>query len=384
MDSHRGVNANWLADTVRSCLTWRTLALVLAALLVVPNLEKSYHRLRGGWSEDLQDSYKLQSHPLETPAKAPTPAPVKEDADEDCTVSLTYVPAAWEDDFVANMSKYQGSLQTLCAPLKKYKPLVDDWIALYKHIEAHGWDSLPSWSKSTFSYFRRTQKCKSDGSEVTMDVPIEPLVSFLRHPLYLCFSTTTQYHVNKDYMLLSHPGLTVADPNAKKFMFDAGASSYLKGAGGASSHWFIESYRKNGVEFDDMFCWEANGKQKDLIQDYPFDILVKTHYFAVPVSAQKSSFHNIFNWIQRLAKVKDFVVFKLDIDTPAVESALAEQLLDPTNARLVDEFFFEDHVSKSPMEDHGWSHVAKHHDLAKSIVYFQKLRRLGIRAHSWV
>ena len=380
MDSHRGANANWLADTAKACLTWRTLALVLAALIVVPNLEHSYQGLKGSRSKDLQDNYLLQSQPLELPA----PAPAREDEEKDCTVSVTYVPAAWEEDFVANMTKYQGSVQGLCAPLKKYKPLVDEWLALYKHIEAHGWNSLPSWSKSTFSYFRRTQTCKSDGSEETTDVPIEPLVSFLRHPMYLCFDATRKYHVNKDYMLLSHPGLTVSDPSAKKFMFDAGASSYRQGAGGASSAWFIETYRKNGVEFDEMFCWEANGRQKDLIREYPFDILVKTHYFAVPVSARKDSFHNILNWIQRLAKVEDFVVFKLDIDTPEVESAMAEQLLDPKNARLVDEFFFEDHVSKSPMEDHGWTHEAKHHDLAKSIVYFQKLRRLGIRAHSWV
>lgn len=367
-------------DRISYWLSWRTVALVLGLILVSQKVLHSYNQLK------LQRATVGDGEEGFLSLESPLPHEDEKHKERDCKITLTYVPAAWEEDFVANMSKYQeGGLRNLCRPIKKYKPLVDRWMTLWQHINEKGWKDLPSWSKSTFSYFRRTVKCEKQGTRSTIDVPIEPLVSFLRHPLYLCFSSTEQYRVNKDYMLLAHPGLTNAgSKRIKKYMFDAGASSYRKGAGGASTSWFIETYRKNGVEFDDMFCWEAQGNQQQLLREYPFDILLKTHYFVVPVSARKDAFHNILNWIRYKATEEDFVVFKLDIDTPEVESALAEQLLNPEIAKLVDEFFFEDHVSKSPMEDHGWSHVAKHHDLAHSIVYFQKLRKLGIRAHSWV
>ncbi|KNC71723.1 hypothetical protein SARC_15735 [Sphaeroforma arctica JP610] len=120
------------------------------------------------------------------------------------------------------------------------------------------------------------------------------------------------------------------------------------------------------------------------MQDTPADILVKSSFFAIPVTPEVGSLHNPLQYIKANCREEDFVVFKLDIDTPAVETALAWQLLDADIAHLIDEFYFEDHVSGSPMCFMGWTWGWKDHDLATSIKYFQDLRKLGIRAHSWV
>jgi len=47
-------------------------------------------------------------------------------------------------------------------------------------------------------------------------------------------------------------------------------------------------------------------------------------------------------FIKALTKPEDYVVFKLDIDSPAIEIALVQQIMDdPQLLTLIDEFFFE-------------------------------------------
>jgi hypothetical protein len=47
-------------------------------------------------------------------------------------------------------------------------------------------------------------------------------------------------------------------PNGNRaFYFDMGASVYSAGLGGSSQSWFIETYAERGVDFDELFLWEA-------------------------------------------------------------------------------------------------------------------------------
>jgi len=76
-------------------------------------------------------------------------------------------------------------------------------------------------------------------------------------------------------------------------------------------------------------------------------------------------------------------VFSNSTSTPRVELPLIEQLLgNPQETRTkVDELFFEHHV-------HGvmqkwWGHNVNG-TFADSYDLFGRLRRLGVRAHSWV
>lgn len=91
---------------------------------------------------------------------------------------------------------------------------------------------------------------------------------------------------------------------------------------------------------------------------------------------------NPFTLIKQIATPEDFVLVKLDIDTPSIEGELVKQLIsDKTLAGLVDEFFFEHHVDLPPMHPF-WGHPLPN-TLADSYDIFSKLRHQGIHAHTW-
>jgi hypothetical protein len=271
----------------------------------------------------------------------------------------------------------------LCERLNLYKSFVHEWLRVVKD---QGASKLmpPSTTiqQGTLSSFMVTTSCPNELTK-TVEASIEPLVSFLRHPLALC-NGNTDHVLDKDYMLI---GVPESINTGRRFLFDIGASKYLSGYGGASQSWFVERYKTVlGVDFDRIFCWEYGGDQADRLSETPFDVLTKTSYFVIPASGERSDCHNPWNFIKEVCKPEDFVVVKLDMDTPQVETALVEQLLeDKELAGLIDDFYFEDHVSKNPMMYHGWGETENFdHDLERSIQIFAQLREMGIRAHSWV
>ena len=79
---------------------------------------------------------------------------------------------------------------------------------------------------------------------------------------------------------------------------------------------------------------------------------------------------------------------QLDIDNNPVEIAFIKQLLASKQLQsIVDELFWENHV-RGPMQWLGWGNLASlegdivtSHD---SYQTFLRLRKTGIRAHSWV
>ena len=114
-------------------------------------------------------------------------------------------------------------------------------------------------------------------------------------------------------------------------------------------------------------------------------------FFNVPASADPMSENNPLRLIKTTAKPKDFVSFKLDIDTPTIENPMAWDILtNPTWANLIDEFFFELHFDCEIMNLCAWvqkgertmngNHLYRH----QALQFFLKLREKGIRAHIWV
>ena len=82
---------------------------------------------------------------------------------------------------------------------------------------------------------------------------------------------------------------------------------------------------------------------------------------------------------------------KIDIDYPAIEQALIEQILhSPELCTRIDELYYEDHVLLHPyMHGEGpWRRFNNGplptRNLTQSYAQFVRLRELGIRAHSWV
>ena len=90
---------------------------------------------------------------------------------------------------------------------------------------------------------------------------------------------------------------------------------------------------------------------------------------------------NPWNILKTIAKPEDYVIIKLDIDTPALETALCNQILNDTSiSSLIDEMFFEMHVTVNEMMPY-WG--APGGELKDTYILFRKLRSLGIRMHSW-
>lgn len=85
-----------------------------------------------------------------------------------------------------------------------------------------------------------------------------------------------------------------------------------------------------------------------------------------------------------MAAPDDFVVVKLDIDTPVIEDALVDQILNQTSlSSLIDEFFFKHHVNMKPLAQ-SWETDQYPQTTAASYKLFHQLRMRGLRTHSWV
>lgn len=235
--------------------------------------------------------------------------------------------------------------------------------------------------REVFSYHRYFDSCTGQENFVY----IEPLVSFLRHPSAVCFDAHQQ---DKSYLVI--PQVSKNSTRIKKYLFDVGASLYDSGHGGDSQKWFVDNYRLKGTEFDHIYGWEAKtmipSKQWNSI---PPDIKRKTSWYNIPASCVRGDPDNPWTFVRNIAQPEDFVVVKIDIDTPKVEIQLVMELLEDSDLQsLVDEFYFEHHVHGSPMQFRGWGDLQKqkvsHPGIEHSYNIFAKLRSMGIRAHSWV
>lgn len=114
------------------------------------------------------------------------------------------------------------------------------------------------------------------------------------------------------------------------------------------------------------------------------------HFFNAPISADPSSHLSPTRLIKQLTSPEDFVIFKLDIDTPNVEIPIVLDILNDTEIHpLLDEFFFELHFRCEVLMDCGWGYGMPETfqglklDRPSALKLFRDLRRKGIRAHFW-
>lgn len=86
-----------------------------------------------------------------------------------------------------------------------------------------------------------------------------------------------------------------------------------------------------------------------------------------------------------MAEQDDYVLFKLDIDSPLVEDGSIRYILESDTIR-VDEIAWEHHVKGNPIMRQTWlkGGVMADMTLRESYDLFLRMRLKGIRAHSWV
>jgi hypothetical protein len=106
----------------------------------------------------------------------------------------------------------------------------------------------------------------------------------------------------------------------------------------------------------------------------------KITFYNDPVNMSDSSALGV---LRREARPEDFVVLKLDIDTPWLEEKIINEILSrPEDAALIDELFFEFHVIVDDLR------VRRPHERDRdtprhALEVMTKLRQRGIRAHFW-
>ena len=289
----------------------------------------------------------------------------------------------WSDDFCSHMHAFEEKTQY--------------WLDIIAPLEQS--DRSNAMDSTVFSSFTSTHDC--DGKRLQKTTWIEPLSHGLRHPRALCGGGASL--VDRDYLLLAHRSDFLdsktkrhelrgrcAKRSCQNIYVDVGASTWNTGAGGPSQSWFYDSYERRGIEFDRLLLWEANPTPAAAIfSDLPKDVWQKYQYFNWPASSNMSDPSSPLAIIKKIAQPGDFVVLKLDIDSPSVELPILLDLLNnPELLELVDEFFFEYHVSFAPMNPSWYGSAdpktVTNDTLADSYKVFKALREKGVRAHSWV
>ena len=235
---------------------------------------------------------------------------------------------------------------------------------------------------------------------------IEPLIGLIRDPLTMCprvpsvpvsLNLEGEWALQSKRFLLLAPSapfsvesrsLTSVPPLApwlyaagsQKILIDIG-SSYFQSRNGNTAEigtkWFYDYFKNKSMLFDRIIAFEYQKLEPSRVwEELPDDVFPFYTFINVGVDERMGKF-NPWKMLQAIAKPDDYVVLKLDIDKPPLETALMKQLLDENNpARgLIDELFFEKHVSSDRNSNED--------KLKDSYELFTKLRKCGIRMHGW-
>ena len=151
----------------------------------------------------------------------------------------------------------------------------------------------------------------------------------------------------------------------------------------------IRLYERFGFVFDHIYGYEVTPqKAADVYESIPDDLKAAYHWYNVGVDANPESYSNPFRLIRERFTPDDFIVVKLDIDTPDIEIPLASQLLeeqlhgDYRLQDLVDVFYFEHHVTMKEMAA-PWKDSMRG-SMQDSMEFFSSLREHGIATHYWI
>jgi hypothetical protein len=236
---------------------------------------------------------------------------------------------------------------------------------------------------------------------------IEPLIGLLRDPLTICSYDNlpatldingTNAVQSKRFFLLAPSApyenfrtstASIAPwlyrQGSQKILFDIG-SSYFNGVNEVApsnligTRWFYEYFRLNSLQFDRIIAFEAREySPKTYWNQIPDDIMGLLTF--INVGVEKEGKFNPWNTLKTIANIDDYVIIKLDIDASVLENELVEQILrDESISSLIDEMFFEMHVTVYEMRPFWASPPGQ---LKDTYILFTKLRKLGIRMHSW-
>ena len=270
-----------------------------------------------------------------------------------------YMPSLWEREWSAHVDEWQDSV---CARMDVPRE--------------EAWAAMETANDMVFSRMEYVNTCTGE----RLVESLEPLVGLLRHP-YFC-TKGEAFLTDKSYMVIPRTVAHRIGLRHAALFFDAGASLYDDGVGGASQKWMVEQYAARGVHWHGIWAWEATALSPvEVWRRVPRSLKPVYHWYNVPVETEGGE--NPLDFIRQMATVDDHVVLKIDIDSPEVETRLVNLLLRSKELlALVDELYFEHHVDVAPMHPY-WGRVPGT-SLSDSYRLFTELRKRGVAAHAWV
>ena len=150
---------------------------------------------------------------------------------------------------------------------------------------------------------------------------------------------------------------------------------------------------QKNIDFDSIYGWEVSLQNPTSFWEHvPPRWKPLYHFFNSPLSSSANKADSIQSFLKKLKVTpNDFVSFKLDVDTPAVEIPIALDLLSSESefVGLVDEFFFELHFRCEILMPCAWGRKMPEDYMGLklnrygALKFFGKIRRQGIRAHFW-
>jgi hypothetical protein len=321
-----------------------------------------------------------------------------------------YSPSAWEMFWYNNIPDLQNKVcATLTQPDQRDKSIrtLQHIINLQKTI-FNGTFLSNEYDELFSKMYYRFECSKSSLSTRIVSQYIEPLIGLLRDPLTVCYhgnlpSALAVHGDNamqsKRFFLLGPSApyknfqptkLSIApwlyNEKSQKILIDIG-SAYFNGVTAAQTsspvtgaRWFYEYFRLNSLQFDRIIAFESEQySPKSFWNQIPDDLIGLFTFMNVDIG--KTGKFNPWNMLKSIAKPNDYVIIKLDIDTPVLENEIIQQTLNDTSiSSLVDEIFYEMHVRINEMIPY-WG--VQPGELKDSYKLFTKVRHVGIRMHSW-
>lgn len=287
------------------------------------------------------------------------------------------LPSRWELEWLRNAHKRQ---KAICETIDSEKPNSKIWlegvldpalihINMTEASDLHFNESVDA----VWPLYIYHDTCSWKREDIY--VPIEPVVGLLRNPMATpCSSGLSALDVqDRDYLLVATKTLT-NHYTGKKLLFDLGTGDSFQ----SSLSWFVEKYHDRGVEFDEIWAWEAEQTNSHQYwQSVPDSYVSRLHFYNTFASDQRSLSSPI-GIIERQFRSGDFVVIKLDIDNENLENNIMNEIMNIRH--MVGELFFEKHFDAVEMHPYfGALNIT----YSETLAMFNDFRNAGVRLHYW-
>jgi hypothetical protein len=228
---------------------------------------------------------------------------------------------------------------------------------------------------------------KDEATGETYHEYVEPMIGHLRFPLQKCLHpnpVTPQY--KNHYM--SFRGWILPPPPAvrgdKALLFDAASTSWESNRGGFDLRFIANTWRRHGVDLDEIYVFNEETTSDDFYQDVPEKMVSKTTFQQCSLAGrpEERSEDTPFlpQFINQRATVNDYVILKVDLgEVTGRYNHLA--YLDSLTENRVDELIWE---HKSEIMFLSDKLVDTDLTLRQSYELVLMMRRRGIRAHAWM